>query len=302
MQRGMDEPEVRSSRIAIALAALVAVAVGGGGFLIGRTFAPHPPAAVDSAPREPVTRPTVLPAESLTLSRGDLVSLAAKGADALSSGAPLPPDVRGSAGRRFELLIPFGCGGPSAGTSESAFWTYDKAQGRLRISVTPTGWQAGDWNLGEAPGLEAIEGFWVDRPWSSSTDCPAAPEQTEPAPEATENTPPPDKQPAAEPERTLAVAQIFLADGTRGIRRANRPYSIVTRVAPEQFDGTRGFRLRLTGRIDRTPNGEPVQCVQPGGAQQRPACLIATVLDEVRIEDPASGEALATWRANHSGR
>ena len=32
------------------------------------------------------------------------------------------------------------------------------------------------------------------------------------------------------------------------------------------------------------------------------ACLIATVLDEVRIENPASGEVLATWSATHSGR
>lgn len=301
----MAEPEVRSSRIAIALAVLAAVAVGGGGFLIGRKSAPQPQIAADSAPQPSVARPIVLPAESLTLSRAELVSLAAKATDALSSGTQLPQAVRDSAGRRFELLIPFGCGGPSPSNGGNAFWTYDKAQGRLRISVTPIQWQAADWNLGEVPTLEAIEGFWVDRPWSSSGDCPAAPEQAEPAPEPAKDTAAPNEQPVAkpqEPERTLAVAQVFLADGTRGIRRANRPYSIVTRIPPERFDGTRGFRLRLTGRIERVPNGKPVQCVQPQGPDRRPACLIATVLDEVRIENPASGEVLATWSATHSGR
>ena len=304
----MVEPEVRTSRIAIALGFLAVLAVGGGGFLAGRGSAPHRPLTEESAPEPVKALPVALPSENPSLSRADLLLLATKAADAFATGTPLPQDVLDAAGRRFDFTLPFGCGGPSEAKDSAAWWTYDRARGRLRIGVTPTAWQATDWNIGETSDLEGIEGFWIARPWSSSGNCPPAapveaPTATAEQDHAPSPIPPKDGEPPAiQPEETLAIAQFFSADGTHGIRRAGRPYSIVTRIAPEEFDASQGFRTRLTGRIERTPKGEAIQCVQPKGREQRPACLIATVLDEVRIENAATGATLATWRATHSSR
>ncbi|GAD49305.1 hypothetical protein NT2_05_02250 [Caenibius tardaugens NBRC 16725] len=310
----MVEPEARTSRIAIALGFLAVLAVGGGGFLLGKTFAP--PAPQQETPATPV-KPAPLPAENPLLARGDLITLANRSADAFANGQPLPLDVRTAVGRRFDILLPFGCDGPSTETREHrAYWTYEEGRSRLRVEAKPAEWTAQDWNLGDAPALkgatlQGIEGFWITRPWSSEGTCAAhpAPPASAPVPTAAaEETPKPASDqnlPAnlpGEPEETLAIAQFFTADGAPGIRRSGRPYSIVARIAPDQFNAAQGFRLRLTGRIDRTPTGEPVQCVQRGGADQRPACVIATVLDEVRVENPATSATLATWSATHTAR
>src|SRR3546814_12430280 len=68
---------------------------------------------------------------------------------------------------RFELLLPFGCSGPSeAGTSLPMQWRYDEADGTLRVSVKPMMWSEADWNLDDRASTAAAEGFWITRPWS----------------------------------------------------------------------------------------------------------------------------------------
>ena len=312
----MDEPEFRTSRIAIALGFLAAVAVGGGGFLLGRTTAPRPVPVEAAPPPQTVLPPT--PAESPLLGRADFLALAAKAADAFAAGTPLPADVAGAAGRRFDLVMPLGCAPTPAEQPGKTSWSDDAARGRLRITIPPAVWSGADWAPG-TEGIESVEGFWIARPWTNSTACPpplpplipaapAAPEseggappakQPPASPEATSDTP---VTPAAQTDETVAVAQFFTASGSSGIRRAGRPYSIVSRIPPDKFDASRGFRLRLTGRIDKVPGGGPVQCVQPRGRNTAPACVIATVLDEVRVENPATGTILATWSATHSTR
>jgi len=61
------------------------------------------------------------------------------------------------------------------------------------------------------------------------------------------------------------------------------------------LDTSRGFRLRISGRIARLPGTGAVRCHQPSGAEQRPICLVGVSIDEVAIDNPASGETLATW-------
>jgi len=325
----MHEPEFRTSRIAIALGFLAVLAVGGGGFLIGRYMAPQPH-ATQAAPSAPMI---TLPTERPMLSRADFLSLAGKAADAVASGAPVPQEVRDAAGRRFDLVMPVGCDAPSEERKDRPSWSYDESRGRLRITIPAITWEPADWRLGDTPKINAIEGFWITRPWTSSDTCPppvalptpadqpaeasaqeAAPkeratkEQTGPDSD-TQPTPPAaaadDAAPAPLAPRareTLAVAQFFLDNGTSGIRRMGRPYSIITRIAPDQLKAAQGFRIRLTGRIDRVPGGDPVQCTQPLGRDNPPSCVIATVLDEVRVENPATGAVLATWSAGHSSR
>lgn len=287
----MRDPSLRISRLSIAGGILAVALVGGGGFYFGRSTSPKPAAeptaiAATPAPAQPAIREI-----ERTLDRADLLQLAAMASDAVATASRLPAEVRGAVGGRFELALPFGCSGPASADSAAPLrWRYDADDATLRLHVAMTAWPASDWGLGDDEAIEAIEGFWVTRPWTSSAQCPSPP--TGKGRSAT-NSPEPVEQ-------TLAVAQFFGDEARREALRDGRPFESTQRVAPDAFAAPRGLRLLLSGRIDRVPSadgqGSPVRCVQPGGPEQRPRCIVAVSLDQVRIENPTSGEVLATWQ------
>jgi hypothetical protein len=283
----MEEPSPRSSRLALAGALLAAIAVGGAGFLLGRSTSERPPAAIAPPVAGPAPKPAPEPVVGGVLGRADLIALAAAAADAAAAGREPGPGIAQADGRRFELRLPFGCDGPSGeGDAAPMRWRYDPKDQALRIAVEPSAWTAPDWWPADGAGdVEAVEGFWVERPWTSSEACPQGGDR--PAPGGTEAV--------TLPGQTLAVGQIFLADSGRGGRRDGKPYEAVVRVAEDRLDPSGGFRLRISGRIARAGNAGPVHCRQPAGPEQRPICLVSVVVDEVAVENPASGETLATW-------
>ncbi len=294
----MREPSLRTSRLTIAGALVAAALIGGTGFYLGRTTSPEPPSDTRS---DPAPTPDPVPAVSAVVSdsilgRADVIELATAAADAAASGALLPDRVRAAVGRRVEIAVPFGCSGPAEADSEQPLrWRYDEGEETLRLHVAVTRWQAGDWGLEQpaddgARDDEAIEGFWIARPWSSSGECP---ERTAGGPAAAATA-----GPDAEP--TLAVAQFFRGDIRREALREGRPFQSVQRISRADFAASRGFRVILSGRIDRVPAAEgglegPVRCIQPGGIERRPRCIVAVTLDEVRIENPVSRAVLASW-------
>lgn len=274
------------------------VLVGGGGFLLGRSTSERAPAVVVAGPTEPA--PVVAPVVDDTvekrdsvLTRRDLIALAAAASDAVAAQSAVPAEVAAAEGRRFEINIPFGCNGPSeAGTDAQMRWRYDSAAQVLRISVSPVRWSVRDWSDQESDAqTDAIEGFWVARPWTASDACP------------------PQRQAAAAigvdpvtlPGQTLAMAQFFTSDGPRQGRRGEKPYEIVKRMAAADVRGARGFRLQIRGRIARVPGGAPISCRQPAGVEQRPVCVIAMQTDEVAIQNPTTDETLATWTTERGG-
>jgi len=287
----MQEPSLRTSRLLIAGGFVAAVTVGGAGFFLGRMAAPHAEPA-PAAPAVPIVVPPAPPIEvpPRLLGRADIVALGNRAADALTSGAPLPDDVANAAGRRFAVVLPFGCNGPAPEESTAPLrWRYDADKQILRLHVAPTRWDLPDWGLALADHAKAaFEGFWVSRPWSSAERCPTASGQ----PVATTG------RPVTLPGQTLALAEIL----PEGRRRSDRPYETVQRVPPDRFSTVQGFRLRVTGRIARLPGGQTVQCVQPAGIEQRPVCLVAVSFDDIRIENPLGGETLATWPVQRAPR
>lgn len=284
----MREPSPRTSRLAIAASLAAIVIVGGAGFLFGRSTVPAlTPATPPAAAPAPALPEKPEPTTENTLGRSDLIALGNASAQAAADRAALPGDMLERVGRRFELLLPFGCDGPAAANSEAPLrWRYDTAASALRIHVAPVTWVPGDWWPDPSAPIEAMEGFWIERPWSSRETC------SSPAADALT----PGIEPVTLPGQTLAIVQLISRDTPRQIRRDGKPYEAVVRLAPDPVDRDRGLRIRVAGRIGRFPDGQPVRCRQPGGREQRPICLVAVTTEEVAIENPATGETLAEWQ------
>jgi hypothetical protein len=271
--------------IAGSLAALIAV--GGAGFLAGRGTAPAPPPAISPPPAAPVVTPKVEAPPERTLQRQDLIGLGASAADAAASGAALPGEAIELAGKRFEIFLPFGCDGPAPEGSEAPLrWRYDDKASALRIHVSPTEWKTADWWQDPPKAVEAMEGFWIERPWSSRETCPAT-SAVSAAPGA---------DPVTLPGQTLGVVQLISPDAPRQMLRGGKPYETVVRMAADAAPLGQGLRVRLAGRIGRFPDGQPVRCTQSGGREQRPVCLIAVTIEEVAFQDPATDKTLSVWQ------
>jgi hypothetical protein len=250
----------------------------------------------------PVAAPVVSETRAARiLSRADVIAIANAAADAASSGAKMPESAKATEGSRFEIGLPFGCDGPAAEDSREPFqWRYDPASSSLRVSVAPATFDPQEWlsepssaagnSARPAVRQEAIEGFWISRPWSSRATC--EPRSTPVAPLGIDAV--------TIPGQTLGLAQIFTEEDSRNARRGGKPYQSVRRMDEDDLKIDQGLRVRLRGRIGSFPGGSTVRCRQPAGKEQRPVCLVAVTFDDVAIENPSTKETVATW-ASASG-
>ncbi|KQN26505.1 hypothetical protein ASE86_10410 [Sphingomonas sp. Leaf33] len=286
----MQEPSVRKSRLAIAGGFALVVAVGGAGFVVGRSTqsarqAAPAPVVTTPAPSLKAAPETVVET-SRPLSRADLLGLAAAAADAQASGGTVPKAVRDAAGRPFDLVLPFGCAGPGDSLSGLPMgWRYDDGSQALKVTASPIAWRAEEWQASSTMG-DALEGFWIARPWSTAESCPPQGRQAMPT----------GVDPITLPGQTVAIARPVTKDESGREMRAPRSYDIVRRVPRDRLDTSQGFRLRIIGRVEASPGGvAPITCVQPAGIEQRPICRINTRIDEVRIENAATSDVLGAW-------
>ncbi|UZK66605.1 hypothetical protein [Sphingomonas sp. M1-B02] len=256
---------------------------------------PEPKANVQTeAPPPP---PRKLPAPDPVLSRGDLVGAASRAASAYAGGET-SEGTDPLVGRTFSIKIAFGCSGPApapavspdapavGGASGLAGWSWGRDNKSIELRMTP-----GDWagsaliaGSGDAPDWEAVEGFWMPRPWLASDGCP----NVRGDPLQTANT-------AAAPQ-TLGLAAIFEAGSSRIGRRNGRAYTFTIRPEDDAplAPPADGYRLILEGRIASYPDGRAIRC-RAAGPDQRPVCVVATKLDRVAFEG-AEGKTLSEWR------
>ena len=294
----MHEPSPRTSRLVVAGSAAAIILLGGGGFLLGRSTVPSPPPPVASPAPVPVAKRPLVPEAPAAriLSRSDIIAIANAAADATSSGARLPEGASAAEGSRFAVDLPFGCDGPVSEDSREAFqWRYDAKSSSLRVSVAPAVFDAGEWLDQPSSGVgnampsatrkEALEGFWVTRPWSSRGTCESGLPTVAPL----------GIDAVTLPGQTLGLAEIFTGEGSRSARRGGKPYESVRRMDETDLKIDQGLRVRLSGRIARFPDGSTVRCRQPAGKDQRPVCLVAVSFDDVAIENPSTQETIATW-------
>jgi hypothetical protein len=328
MVLGMAKSEQTSARRVVGLgAAILIVAAVLIAFLQRERSAPapEPTAQASAAP------PPVLNIPPPALQRADLIAAANRAAAAYAAGQAYSPENAGLVGRRFEVALPFGCEAPGgASLNEPASWRADPERGTVTLTATPQNWTDSAWVMRLAGGgpYEAVEGFWIDRPWLLADGCPA--HRNAPAPQPatpTENVPaattapagktapsggaPAAKTPAAPSEgapvegaptqpgvrQTLGLAQFFAPGASRVSQRGDRPYETVLKRSGDGSKPLTGpYRLVLAGRIARHPDGQAIRC-DGGSADQRPVCLVAVEFDHVRFERQADGMVLAEWRS-----
>lgn len=256
-----------------AAAVLVLIAV-----LLRPSPAQDPATVVEMPPPVVAAPPATAPAAPA--SRADLIAGAQVAAAAYAAGG----DAGGAdlVGRRFRVRLAFGCGGPTPDPGPAqAFYQLDAAAGTIRLVARPAVWT--DLPLVRASptpkATEAVEGFWISRPWLSGDACPKRREIAPPA------TPTPVEAPS------LGLAIFHAADASRAGRRGERPYEHVLKATGEA--NGQGFTLLLEGRVSGFSDGAAVHCWSES-ADHRPVCLYGVDVDRVAFEN-ANGTVLADW-------
>lgn len=248
------------------------------------------------------TASAVLPRPLGPLRRAELLAAAAAAADATAMGQALPDTNKALTGRLFTLRLPFGCDGPAERDERAwATWSFDATTRTLRLSTRPEQWGDAAWiaDLAGNTDHDAVEGFWIRHPWTTSEECPrpALNGGSADAPQA----PPPVPGPAhpesvAPPVRqTLGIAQFFSPLAPRVLQRGARPYAHTQRVPESQEIASTGFRLGIAGRVSAFADGQPIHCLATS-PDLEPVCIIAVEFSRIAFEQPASGETIAEWR------
>jgi hypothetical protein len=244
-----------------------------------RSEAPPPGNDPQSAPSAlPIELPKSLPLPEPAVGRAELLAAVARAASAYASGADDRQAQEELAGRQFTLRIRFGCGGPTAPDAEPVAWTYDEAEGRLRLRATPNIiLDRPEADAPEGKQVEAVEGFWIPRPWLLDAACPAGAGFAS-MPDGNE----------------VGIVQYFTADDSRVEHRSGRSYESLKRVSAAEAPKA-GIDFVLTGRLEPSPDGKVISCRSVGAA--RPQCIVSAKFGRIAFEDVAQGLTLAEWGA-----
>jgi hypothetical protein len=260
------------------------------------------------------------------MDRSSLLLAIARAASAAALRQDDATEQRKLDGKRFEVRIRFGCAPPTlpvepaqaAGEKRPTLATptgpfnvrFDEEDRTLRIRATP------DLTLDEQPvkaiageTVEAVEGFWMYRPWLLTDGCPVVASPPEPqtpteSPESGQDEPSRTRDTAdasdaelkALPERNhrVGLAQFFTKTDPRTGRRDERPYE-TTKVLPQDKQPSRqGYNLVLSGRLRNVPVGRVINC-RVASLNSPPECIVSAEFDRVWVEEPGTKEVIAEW-------
>lgn len=236
---------------------------------------------------------TVLPTPQPPLDREALLIATLRAASAAATGANDAGAQRALDARPFALVLRFGCPGSDVGRDGSVEERGDAENRSVLLRSRP------DVSLddpllvpnAETAGIEAVEGFWITRPWLLTAACPPPPA----APAAAGEEQRPSMDPAAAPaQRRVAIAQFFTGEDTRVGRRSERPFEAVLKADEARGLKENGFNLVLAGRLRAMRDGKVIRCTVTD-PRRPPDCLISARFDQVRMEHPRTGAVLAQW-------
>ena len=246
---------------------------------------------VSPRPRLPVAEPP--------MDRRALLMAVAEGASAAALGQDDSDHQRDLDGKRFEIRVRFGCAAQPVAKDDDTGKRNAPAQARpfnvrfnsddrtLRLRAAPD-LTLDDPRIAAIAGedVEAVEGFWMRRPWLLADGCPA-----EPPPATGENEA--DATQGSSSQR-VGLAQFFTEADSRTARRDNRAYEATEVLDENRMPSRTGYNLILSGRLRQLPNGRVITCYSVG-TEAPPECVVAADFDRVWIEEPGSKDVIAEW-------
>lgn len=250
--------------------------------------------AVGNETVSPAPRLPPLPVAEEPMDRAALLEAVAKAASAVGLGQNDAEEQRRLDGKRFEVRIRFGCAitaqpGSTAGPFNVRFNGEDRT---LRVRASP------DLTLDDpfvaalgGETIEAVEGFWMRRPWLLTDGCPVVPPSPPQSPD-----PQSANEPAAAASRShrVGLGQFFTSADSRTQRRQERAYEATKVLGEGERPSREGYNLVLSGRLRKLSGGRSIHC-RILGPNQPPECVISAEFDRVRIETPGSKDVLAEW-------
>lgn len=240
--------------------------------------------------------PKRLPIVEPPFDRSRLLLTVARAASAHSAGVPDDGLQRTLDGKQFEVRLRFGCDGPGPGNSGYG-WSLDPDGRTLRLRAEPT-LSLGDQVVRSVAGdgVEAVEGFWLPRPWLLQPACPRGRPTSQLPRDAQEPDEDPGATAAPAPSTAprIGIARFFTAEDARTGRRTNRPFEAVKQLAEGERAGQDGFDLVLSGRLRARGDGRVIICAG-SGVDRPPDCIVSAAVDRARIERPEDQEVMAEW-------
>ena len=235
--------------------------------------------ALPQAPAAPLSPPPLQ-----KLDRAALIDAAALAASAYAAGNLTDAKFEEFTGRRFELVLPFGCSGPAAREEKlERGWRYDAKSGIFQAAfpsnIVVSGKGAAAADAEAEPVTEFAKSFWIEREWLRQGICPAVPDTPLTATSAD--------------AKSLAIAEIASEERPRADDRDGAPYQVSKRLAAEQLPDKNGLKLILSGRLASVQR-IPFQCTSLD-PNQRPICVILARFDKMQITNASGSEIYGEW-------
>ena len=255
-----------------------------------------------------VAPPIQLPVAEAPLDREDLLLAVFRASSAYAVGADDGVEQSRLDGKPFEVRFRFGCPGLADSRAVAAATFSDRRSIALRATPNINREDPAIARL-DGVAFEAVEGFWLNRPWMLEASCPVvrtaeaeSADRTEagqnasageaPAPEAATDAN--GRESDAVDRPAVGIAQFFTETDPRTHRRDGRPYSTTKALPPETGPSEQGYDLVLSGRLRRLPDGRVIVCSSPA-VDIPPACVVSVNFDRVRFERADTKQMLAEW-------
>ena len=282
----------------------------------------------ENAPTENDSENAVLPLPPLPVAeppigREALLLAAARAASAAALGRNDAARQRELDGKRFEARIRFGCPASRSVTEQGGRFEvrFDEENRTLRLRAAP------DLSLNDeviaglsSETVEAVEGFWIQRPWLLADGCPRVPQPPQDARQAEapgrasdgedgaasrpqererpgSRTAEDVKQGPVAPsisDRRIGIARFFTDADSRTGRRDHRAYEATKVLKEGEQPSAEGYNLVLSGRLRAQPLGRVISCTM-ASIDAPPQCVVSAEFGRVWIEQPGSKQVVAEW-------
>lgn len=249
---------------------------------------PEPTAKVPAPIVEAPLTTRLVPPPLQALDRGTLIDAAGSAASSYAAGMSVDQKVAELAGRRFELILPFGCDGPTPPNNKELTngWRYEAESGVLQVAF-PSSVQGLAPRLaesGSSPEQTAkfSKSFWIEREWLRSANCPPS-DQAQ------------NEDIVAQEDPSLAIVELSVSEARRAENREGTPYRVSKRVPAEQAPSEQGLRIVITGRL-ATAIGLPIRC-KSFHRNKRPVCVIVARFDVITVTDATGDITYVEWRS-----